>query len=133
MSPTGHESSCNFAEIDSLMRFQFGVQLKDIAIKKRHEYSSNLICVPDSILKRDCKADVYSVGMLVLQLVLGIDFNKSGEADQLKKVEPFSVNLTDEFMAVLRRFFSGNNHIDWFLEQEYFRSVSTEYHVTSTV
>lgn len=77
------------------------MQLKDLAIKKRNEYARNLICIPDSILKRDCKADVYSVGMLALQLVLGIDFNRAGEAEELQNVEPFSVDLSDEFVTML--------------------------------
>ena len=40
--------------------------LKDLGIRKRHEFAENLICVPDEVLKRNCKADVYSVGLLIL-------------------------------------------------------------------
>ena len=32
-----------------------------------------MVCVPNSVVKRECHADVYSIGMLILQLMLGID------------------------------------------------------------
>jgi hypothetical protein len=73
IAPSVLDTSLNFAVIDSLMRNQFGVKLKDLAIKKRYDCESNLVCVPDAILKRNCNADVYSVGILFLQLVIGID------------------------------------------------------------
>ena len=36
-----------------------------------------MICVPNSVVERDCHADVYSIGMLIMQLVLGIDLFQS--------------------------------------------------------
>ena len=52
------------------------VKVKDLAVKKRQKCHQKLICVPDSVLKRGCNADVYALGMLCLQLVLGIDLHK---------------------------------------------------------
>ena len=105
--PSIVDTSCNFAVIDSLMRNQFGVKLKDLATKKRYECESTLVCVPDAILKRDCNADVYSVGILLLQLVIGIDLMGASE-NELKHVQTFTLHLTDALMAVLALLMSGS-------------------------
>ena len=66
-------NSYNFADLDSLRRNHFEVKIKDLAIKKRSRCHQKLVCVPDSLLKRGCNADVYSLGILCLQLILGFD------------------------------------------------------------
>jgi len=42
------------------------MKLKDLALGKRQKCLNKLVCVPDSILKRGCNADVYALGMLTL-------------------------------------------------------------------
>ena len=107
------------------MRYQFGVRLKDLALKKRYECEANLVCVPDAILKRNCNADVYSVGILLLQLVVGIDLMKTTEKE-LRQVQTFTLHLTAELMNILALLFSGSVNMQIVFEQTFFTSIRSE-------
>ena len=75
----GEQRGGCFKQLDSLRRNHFEVKLKDLAISKRAYCKSKLVCVPDSVLNRSCNADVYAIGMLILQLVLGLDLFRTSE------------------------------------------------------
>lgn len=78
-----------------------------------------MVCVPNSILQRDCHADVYAIGMLILQLVLGIDvFNAS--VSELQQVETHSRDLSPDLMTLLSEIFSGTCTIEQVFDHAYF-------------
>ena len=109
----------NVGEIDSLSKRQFSVQIKQLAIKKRLQCKDNLILVPDSIIKRGCKADVYSLGFLMLHLLLSIDLFHASDS-QLQRLKPEIIDLSPQLLDLLSKMFSGNFTINDVMEHPYF-------------
>ena len=99
--------SCNFASVDSLRRKTFDIKIKDLAYKKRNKCQNKLVCVPDSVLQRGCNADVYSVAMLMLELLLGINLFRSSESD-LEAVEEHTRQISSELLSALQLMTSGS-------------------------
>jgi len=95
------------------------VKLKDLAIAKRAQCKQKLVCVPDSILKRGCNADVFSLGMLMLQLVLGLDLFRATEQD-FKRVDAHTREVTAGFIEALQLIFSGTCTFDQVANHPYF-------------
>ena len=94
-----------------------------MAIGKRAYCKSKLVCVPDSVLNRQCNADVYAIGMLILQLVLGYDLFRATEAD-LKRLEPHQREFSTEFMSALQLIFSGSCTFEQLTSHSFFTDVT---------
>ena len=90
-----------------------------------------MVCVPDSILQRDCHTDVYSIGMLILQLMLGIDLFHAS-IGELQQVETHQRDLSPNLIAFLQLIFSGNCTIEDIFEHEYFRNIPDNEFAIST-
>ena len=105
------------------MRNHFSVQLKDLAWKKRCEAIENpanyLVCVPDATLQTACKADVYAIGFLILQLVLGTDLLRVPESE-LQRIETCVVNLTPDLLGLVSSLFSGELTVEQTLDHPFF-------------
>ena len=78
-----------------------------------------MVLVPDSVIKRNCKADVYSLGFLILHLLLSIDFFHASDS-QLQRLKPEVIDLSPQLMDLLANLFSGNYNIKDVIEHPYF-------------
>lgn len=96
------------------------MQLKQLAIKKRLRCKDNMILVPDYVVQRDCKADVYSLGFLMLHLLLSIDLFHASDS-QLQRLKPEIVDLSPQLLDLLASMFSGKYTINNVLEHPYFQ------------
>ena len=79
-----------------------------------------MILVPDSVIKRNCKADVYSLGFLILHLLLSIDFFHASDS-QLQRLKPETIDISPQLLVLLSHMFSGNFNINDVLEHPYFK------------
>jgi len=109
------------------------VKIKDLAIKKRSECREKMVCVPNSIVLRDCNAEVYSIGILILQLVLGIDLFYA-TVGELQQVETHTRDLSPTLMTLLELIFSTNCTIDQVFQHEFFtQEAETEFCISTPI
>ena len=78
-----------------------------------------MVLVPDSVIKRNCKADVYSLGFLILHLLLSIDFFHASDS-QLQRLKPEVIDLSPQLLDLLSHMFSGDFSINDVLQHPYF-------------
>lgn len=82
------------------------MKLKDIGFRKRVHCKTKLVCVPDSILNRGCTADIYSIGLLMLQFVLGLDLFRM-TASEIEAIPCHSREMSADLIDLLVKLFSG--------------------------
>ena len=78
-----------------------------------------MILVPDSVVKRNCKVDVYSLGFLILHLLLSIDFFHASDS-QLQRLKPEMIDISPQLLDLLSHMFSGNFSIHDVIGHPYF-------------
>jgi len=79
-----------------------------------------MILAPDSVIKRDCKADVYSLGFLILHLLLSIDLFHASD-NQLQRLKPEILDLSPQLLDLLSNIFAGKFTMDNVMEHPYFQ------------
>ena len=78
-----------------------------------------MVLAPDSVIKRNCKADVYSLGFLMLHLLLSIDLFNASDG-QLQRIKPEIIDLSPQLLDLLAHMFSGDFTIQNVREHPYF-------------